>query len=108
SRRPEHRARNVFRAGAVVECGEDYRGWYEDPNCSEHRAYLARAERALREAERAGADPVLLDLGWKHFLHCCYETSWHQTYPPENRGDIPRLAGFAAALTSHARSSIMV
>jgi aminoglycoside phosphotransferase (APT) family kinase protein len=97
-----------FELARSWSAGEDYRGWYEDPNCSEHRGYLARSERALREAERAGADSALLDLGWKHFLHCCYETSWHETYPPENRGAIPRLAGFAAALTSHSRSSIMI
>jgi aminoglycoside phosphotransferase (APT) family kinase protein len=98
-----------FELAQTWKAGEDYRGWYEDPNCREHRAYLARSERALREAERVGADPALLDLGWKHFLHCCYETSWHQAYPPPEGPDgMPRLAGFTAALTSHARSSIMI
>jgi aminoglycoside phosphotransferase (APT) family kinase protein len=98
-----------FELAQSWNAGEDYRGWYEDPNCVEHRAYLARSEQALCEAERAGGDPALLDLGWKHFLHCCYETSWHEPYylpgVPNGR---PRLAGFAAALTSHARSSIMI
>ncbi len=97
-----------FELARSWNAGEDYRGWYDDPNCAEHRAYLARSKQALREAERVGADPVLLDLGWKHFLHCCYETSWHETYPARNSDGVPRLAGFAAALTSHARSSIMI
>jgi aminoglycoside phosphotransferase (APT) family kinase protein len=98
-----------FELARSWNAGEDYRGWYEDPECAEHRAYMAQSELALREAERAGADSALLDLGWKHFLHCCYETSWHEPYylpgVPNGR---PRLAGFAAALTSHARSSIMI
>ena len=37
----------------VMEAGEDYRGWYEDPNCSEHRQYLLEAEQALVEARSA-------------------------------------------------------
>src|SRR5207247_3818776 len=97
-----------FELARSWSAGEDYRGWYEDPNCREHRAYLARSERALGEAERVGADPALLDLGWKHLLHCCYETSWHEAYLPGSPNGLPRLAGFAAALTSHARSSIMI
>jgi len=95
-----------FELARSWSAGEDYCGWYEDPDCAKHRAYVQRSERALREAEQAGADPALLDLGWKHFLHCCYETAWHEAYfSPEHR---PRLAGFAAALTSHARSAIMI
>jgi len=97
-----------FELARSWSAGEDYRGWYEDPNCREHRAYMARSERALREAEQAGADPALLDLGWKHYLHCSYETSWHETYPSGGREGRSRLAGFAAALTSHARSAIMI
>jgi aminoglycoside phosphotransferase (APT) family kinase protein len=98
-----------FELARSWNAGEDYHGWYEDPNCAEHRAYMAKSELALREAERAGADPALLDLGWKHFLHCCYETSWHEpSYLHGIPNGQPRLAGFAAALTSHARSSIMI
>ena len=57
--------------------GENYRGWFEDPNCQEHRNYLVKAEEDLIAAEQYGADKGLLELGWKHLLHCSYETAWH-------------------------------
>jgi aminoglycoside phosphotransferase (APT) family kinase protein len=88
--------------------GEDYRGWYDDPNCAEHRRYLTQAEQALRAAEERGADAALLELGWMHLLHCCYETSWHDPRPGAGDGGERSLAGWAAALTSHARSCILL
>lgn len=95
--------------------GENYRGWYEDPNCQEHRAYLVKAEQALIAAEQQGAEKCLLDLGWKHLLHSSYETSWHNRaeetpnyHPPEHAGKSMWLAPWAAALTSHARGSLVI
>jgi len=95
--------------------GENYRGWYEDPNCQEHRNYLAKAEQALLEAEQYGADPGLTGLGWKHLLHCSYETAWHNRadesphYHQLASPDRPMwLAPWAAALTSHARACLVM
>ncbi len=105
-----------YELAQLWKAGEDYRGWYEDPNCFEHRQYLIKAEQSLLKAGRRGAESGLLELGWKHLLHCSYETSWHdpctyetsadssQTKPENER----RLAGWAAALTSHARSCLVI
>lgn len=91
-----------FELARSWKAGEDYRGWYEDPNYSEHRQYLLEAEQALVEAEKRGADGGLLEMGWKHLLHSSYETSWHNT---EGAYSEPKpLAPWAAALPSHARS----
>ncbi|HWQ33615.1 MAG TPA: phosphotransferase [Blastocatellia bacterium] len=89
--------------------GEDYRGWIEDPNCQAHRQYLEQAERALIAAEQRGADRGLLELGWKHLLHCSYETAWHSTQHSRRKGSesLP-LEGWAAALSSHARSCLVI
>ena len=102
-----------YELAQMWSAGEDYRGWYEDPRCSEHRQYLVRAERSLAESEERGADRGLLELGWKHLLHCSYETSWHDpcNYDlavREGDQDPRRLAGWAAALASHARSCAVV
>ncbi|HSE23941.1 MAG TPA: phosphotransferase, partial [Pyrinomonadaceae bacterium] len=95
--------------------GENYRGWYEDPNCQEHRNYLVKAEQALLEAEQVGADKGLIALGWKHLLHCSYETAWHNRadesphYHQLASADRPMwLAPWAAALTSHARACLVI
>ncbi|HLE64381.1 MAG TPA: phosphotransferase [Pyrinomonadaceae bacterium] len=97
------------------KAGENYQGWYEDPNCQEHRAYLLRAEEELLSAEKYGADKSLLELGWKHLLHSSYETSWHNRaeetphyHPPEHAGRSMWLAPWAAALTSHARGCLVI
>jgi starch synthase len=87
------------------KAGEDYRGWYDDPNCVQHRRYLQQAEQRLLTAEQRGADTSLLDLGWQHLLRASYETSWHSI----DNGNAPgQLAPWAAALTSHARSCRVV
>jgi thiamine kinase-like enzyme len=95
--------------------GENYRGWYEDPNCQEHRAYLVKAEQELIAAEQRGAEKSLIELGWKHLLHSSYETSWHNRaeetphyHPPEHAGRSMWLAPWAAALTSHARGCLVI
>jgi len=95
--------------------GENYQGWYEDPNCQEHRAYLIKAEEHLVSAEQYGAEKGLLELGWKHLLHSSYETSWHNRaeetphyHPPEHAGKSMWLAPWAAALTSHARGCLVI
>lgn len=95
--------------------GEDYRGWHEDPRCNEHRNYLREAERALTEAEKRGGEKSLLELGWKHLLHSAYETSWHSRADEtaahdrvEHDGQAMWLAPWAAALTSHARSCLVI
>ncbi|HKZ78503.1 MAG TPA: phosphotransferase [Pyrinomonadaceae bacterium] len=95
--------------------GENYRGWYEDPNCQEHRAYLIKAEQELVAAEQRGAEKSLLELGWKHLLHSSYETSWHNradetpNYQPAAYGGRSMwLAPWAAALTSHARACLVI
>jgi thiamine kinase-like enzyme len=97
------------------KAGENYQGWYDDPNCQEHRAYLLRAEEELLAAEQYGADKSLLELGWKHLLHSSYETSWHNRaeetphyHPPEHAGRSMWLAPWAAALTSHARGCLVI
>lgn len=95
--------------------GENYRGWYEDPNCQEHRNYLAKGEQELLAAEQYGAEKCLLALGWKHLLHCSYETAWHNradetpNYRPSSEADPSMwLAPWAAALTSHARGCLVI
>ncbi len=95
--------------------GENYRGWFEDPNCQEHRNYLVKAEEDLIAAEQYGADKGLLELGWKHLLHCSYETAWHNRaeentnyHPPAHFNQSMWLAPWAAALTSHARSCSVI
>jgi hypothetical protein len=85
--------------------GEDYRNWFEDSNCQAHRAFLTAAERSLTEAGEKGADRALLGLGWRHFRHSTYETSWHRV--PVN-GEPSRLEAWAGALTSHARSCLVI
>lgn len=95
--------------------GENYRGWYEDPDCKEHRAFLVKAEQELLAAEQYGAEKCLLELAWKHLLHSAYETSWHnraeesQTCrPPDSVDRSVWLAPWAAALTSHARGCLVI
>jgi len=93
--------------------GEDYRGWYEDRDSSSHRQYLLSAEQTLAEAEKRGADAELLELGWRHMLHCAYETAWHDStsYVANDSSDnnrSRRLAAWAAALASHARSCSII
>jgi tRNA A-37 threonylcarbamoyl transferase component Bud32 len=97
------------------KAGENYRGWYEDPNCQEHRAYLIKAEQELIGAEQRGAEKNLLDLGWKHLLHSSYETAWHNRaeetpnyHPPGHADRSMWLAPWAAALTSHARGCLVI
>ncbi len=106
-----------YELAQLWKAGEDYRGWYEDPNCFEHRQYLVKAEQALVEAKKRGAETGLLKMGWKHLLHCSYETSWHDpcsyeslghNSQTENGNGRRRLAGWAAALTSHARSCLVI
>jgi len=96
-----------YELARMWKAGEDYRGWYEDPNCFEHRQYLIKAEQTLIEAERSGADAGLLEFGWKHLLHCSYETSWHH-FQVDRLDDPMYLAPWAAALTSHARSCFII
>lgn len=92
--------------------GETYHGWYEDPNCQAHRNYLINAEQAVLSAEQDGGDKSLLELGWKHLLHSSYETSWHnraeEGYHYQENGRSLWLAPWAAALTSHARSCLVI
>lgn len=100
-----------YELAQLWNAGEDYRGWMEDPQCVEHRKHLSRAERALIEAEKRGADKGLIELGWKHLLHSSYETSWHNRAEENPGRDFSHLhegrgmwlAPWAAALTSHAR-----
>jgi hypothetical protein len=95
--------------------GENYRGWYEDPNCREHRNYLVKAEQVLLAAEQYGAEKCLVGLGWKHLLHSSYETAWHNRadetpnyHPPAHADSSMWLAPWAAALTSHARGCLVI
>jgi len=104
-----------YELAQMWNAGENYRGWYEDPNCQEHRAYLVKAEQELINAEQYGAEKGLLELGWKHLLHSSYETSWHNRaeetpnyYPPGHAGKSMWLAPWAAALTSHARGCLVI
>src|SRR5262249_53209840 len=94
-----------YELARLWEGGEDYRGWSEDPHCSEHRQYLVAAEQALIESQERKADPGLLEMGWKHLLHCSYESSWHKL----EKGKLVEpleLTPWAATLTSHARSCL--
>ena len=97
-----------FELARTWGAGEDYRGWHDDPNCQVHRRYLAAAEQALASAEPGvAANAELLELGWRHLFHCAYETSWHNL--KDARLEQPlRLAPWAAALTSHARSCAVI
>jgi thiamine kinase-like enzyme len=104
-----------YELAQLWDAGENYRGWYEDPNCQEHRNYLIKAEQALVEAEQSGAEKSLLGLGWKHLLHSSYETAWHNRaeetpgyHPPGHAGHSLWLAPWAAALTSHARGCLVI
>jgi hypothetical protein len=96
-----------FELARTWGAGEDYRGWYDDPNCAVHRAYLRNAGQRLAAAQERGADAALLGLGWSHWLHCCYENSWHRQPEPGQIGS-RGLEQWAAALTSHARSCEVV
>ncbi|MDI3213976.1 glycogen/starch synthase [Arthrobacter sp. AL12] len=96
----------VLERGTFVElaqdwhAGEDYRGWDQDLAWRPYQEHLARARRAVAGAERAGADPRLTALAWKHLLASGYETAWHDTEQP---GRPP--AAWAKAVASHARAT---
>jgi len=108
--RPVERG-TFYELAQAWRAGEDYRGWYEDPNCQEHRQFLATSEQALAEAERQGGERGLIELGWAHLLHSSYETSWHnraEETPGPHHGRDQWLAPWAAALTSHARSCVVI
>lgn len=92
------------------KAGEDYRGWIEDVRCTEQRECLQKAEQVLIEAESRGADKGLLEMGWKHLLHCSYETMWHNPHQSRARRqqDAMPLEAWAAALCSHARSCLVI
>jgi len=83
--------------------GEDYRVWSNDPAWRGYGRHLARVQRALEDAESAGADAGLLALGWKHLLASAYETAWHDT----THAALPPAA-WAKALGSHARTGLVL
>jgi hypothetical protein len=96
----------VVERGTFVElaqdwhAGEDYRGWDQDQAWRPYHEHLARARRAVAVAERAGAEPGLTALAWKHLLASGYETGWHDTEQP---GRPP--AAWAKAVASHGRAT---
>ncbi len=92
------------------KAGEDYRGWIEDTHCTVQLEYLQKAEQALIEAESRGADKGLIEMGWKHLLHCSYETMWHNPHQSRARRqqESMPLEAWAAALCSHARSCLVI
>lgn len=96
----------VLERGTFVElaqdwhAGEDYRGWDQDRAWRPYQDHLARARRAVAVAERAGAEPRLTALAWKHLLASGYETAWHDTDLP---GRPP--AAWAKAVASHGRAA---
>ncbi len=81
----------------------DYRGWWDSDAWRPHRGYLETSEAALADAEDAGADKRLLELGWKHLLASSYESGWFA----ETGGSIGP-APWSQALASHARASIVI
>jgi starch synthase len=85
--------------------GEDYRGWAASPSWSPCRNHFRRAESAVRQAERDGADEHLLRLAWKHLLASSHETGWHD---PDPSGEGRSPAPWAKALASHARSCLPI
>jgi starch synthase len=80
--------------------GEDYAGWDRDVAWRPYREHLARARRAVADAESADAEPGLTALAWKHLLASGYETAWHDTDQPERPP-----AAWAKAVASHGRAA---
>lgn len=96
----------VVERGTFVElaqdwhAGEDYRGWDQDQAWRPYQEHLSRARGAVADAERAGAEPRLTALAWKHLLASGYETAWHDTEQPERPP-----AAWAKAVASHGRAT---
>lgn len=96
----------VVERGTFVElaqdwhAGEDYRGWDQDKAWGPYQQHLARARRAVADAQNAGAEPRLTALAWKHLLASAYETAWHDTDHPERQP-----AAWAKAVASHGRAA---
>jgi len=91
---------------SLWQAGDDYQGWWENPDWLPYREHLLGAEAAVREAERAGADPALVELAWKHLLASSYEAGWHDPEPGGGPGRAP--AAWVRALAHHARASIVI
>jgi hypothetical protein len=96
----------VVEPGTFVElaqdwhAGEDYRSWSHDAAWQPYQDHLSRARDAVGAAERAGAEPRLAALAWKHLLASAYETAWHDTDHPERPP-----ASWARTVAGHARSA---
>ena len=98
------------------KAGENYRGWYEDPNCQEHRGYLTKAEQATPGGGTIRRRQVSAFVG-AGSISCIPLTrpAWHNRaeentnyHPPANANQAMWLAPWAAALTSHARSCLVI
>ncbi|MDQ0689337.1 glycogen/starch synthase [Arthrobacter sp. W4I7] len=99
----------VVERGTFVElakdwhAGEDYSGWGKDEAWAPYQEHLARARRVVADAERAGAEPRLTALAWKHVLASGYETAWHDIDHPDR---LP--APWAKAVASHVRAACVL
>lgn len=101
--------RRAVKAGTFFElarlwgAGEDYRGWWEGRRWRPYRRYFEVSEAAVRAAARSGAEPSLVELGWKQLLACSYEGGWHDV-----SSGAAEPAPWAKALASHARAALVV
>jgi starch synthase len=83
--------------------GEDYRGWWDNPQWSHSRAALDESRRAVERIAAEPADADLLELAWKHLLASGYETAWH-----EPRDGKMQPTAWANAIAGHARAAKVI
>ncbi len=92
-----------FELAQIMQAGEDYSGWWDEPEWRPYRDLLLEAEALLCQPA-SGMSGGLWELAWKQLMACSYETAWHNI---EGDGAC-RPASWARAVAAHARSVFVI
>lgn len=87
--------------------GEGYGNWYFAPGWDPYRSYFQLSEAKLDAVTAGRADPVLIELGWKHLLASAWQTAWHTPLSGVhgNPSADGRPSPWIRAIASHSRSA---